>query len=338
MDVLLSLPLTAPRHAVWPASFHAVCDESDLSDRFERRFVRLGRGADWLAQAYLAWTLLRKRSRFDVVVTGRYGEYFAVLQSLLPFGKRPHLLLDVEWLAVEGRPWRRALNRWLHRRMVAGASRVQVFCRAEASNYARHFGVSESKFVSIPYSSDAQPIPLASPPCSGGYVFACGDHQRDYPTLLAAVAGLPVEVRIAARESSLGSLELPENVKLLGRVREDEYWRVVAGCRFLVVPVRPGLLRYSGVKTYAEAMHAGKCIVVNDPFGASSYIEHGKTGFLVQPEDPAALRRQICELLASPETVEAVGASARKAALERLSGAAYVRTLTGIVSEVRPDG
>jgi glycosyltransferase involved in cell wall biosynthesis len=109
---------------------------------------------------------------------------------------------------------------------------------------------------------------------------------------------------------------------------------MVAACRFVVVSIPPGLLRYSGVKTYAQAMRAGKCVVVNDPAGAASYIEHGKTGFLVKPGDPAALRAQICALLASPETAAEVGANARRVAVERFSAEAYLRALRAVLAEI----
>jgi glycosyltransferase involved in cell wall biosynthesis len=278
---------------------------------------------------------LRKRSGFDAIVTGRYGGYFALLQRLLPFDRRPHLLLDVEWLVNEIPAWRRPFSRRIVRWIIQSASRVQVFCHAEAHNYSRYFGVPESKFVWIPYCKDdlRRDFLDAPPTPSGDFIFACGHRQRDYKTLLAAVAGLPTELRIAAHSSALRHLDLPRNVKWLGILPPDEYWRTLRACRFIVFSIRPGLLRYSGVRSYVGAMRAGKCVVINDPFGASSYIDHGKSGFLVEPDDPLAIRRQIIDLLASPELVDAAGANAQQAAAQRFSTKQYVMAIQSAIRE-----
>lgn len=78
----------------------------------------------------------------------------------------------------------------------------------------------------------------------------------------------------------------------------------------MVVSVDPKPMRRSGVITYATALRLGKCCVVNDPSGASSYIRHGETGYLVPSEDPLALRHQIEFLLANPALIESTGHAA----------------------------
>src|ERR1700735_2966087 len=130
MKVLFSRPLTAPPGAL-PEGFTEIECESNLSARFSRRFPAAI--SEHLAQLYLAFKLFALRSRFDTVVTGRYGELFAIMQGLLPF-KRPHLLLDVEWYSTHRRHWRHWLSSWMHRRIAAGADGIQVFCRVEATN------------------------------------------------------------------------------------------------------------------------------------------------------------------------------------------------------------
>ncbi len=297
-----------------------IVDESDMSSEFHRTYP-IGGKSEHLARLWLAFSLLRKRRRYSAVVTGRYGELLPLMQGILPFLRRPNLLLDIEWYETYSTRWRLRLNRWLHRRIVAGASRVQVFCHAEATNYARYFGVDERKFVWIPYCID---VPAETEPAQqGDYILTSGVHQRDYRTLLAAVEGLPTEVRVIAPAEHFQHLSVPRNVKILGRVSETEYWRQLRGARLMVLSLQKDVIRRPGVITYVGAMRAGKCTVVNDPMGAASYIEHGTTGFLVGPEDPAALRDQLRTLLDAPALIERVGAQAKQAAAERFSAAAY---------------
>jgi glycosyltransferase involved in cell wall biosynthesis len=322
MKVLYSRPLTAPKIPL-PPYFHHVEDESDLSWRFAQRFPGSGRYSEHLAGLWLALTLLRLRRGFEVVVTGRYGEWFALLQSFVPFGRRPHLLLDIEWYESHSSAWRQKFNRWLHRRIVQSATRLQVFCHVEARNYARYFGVEESKFIWIPYCTDANPS-AGVPSAEAVFIFTSGVHQRDYSTLLKAVAGLPVELRIAAPRTEFRSLDVPANVTLLGELGADDYWNTLTSARFVVLSLHPETLRRPGIITYAGAMRMGKCVVVNDPAGAASYIRNGDTGFLAPASDAGALRQQICFLLDHPETVSAVGKNAQEAARALFSSAQYV--------------
>lgn len=329
--VIFSRPLTAPRAAL-PQSFEQVADEANLSADFQRRFPWLGERSEILARLWLAWKLLRLRRRCDVVVTGRYGEFFALLQGLIPFGKRPHLLLDVEWYADHGATWRDRLSRWLHRRVTLGATKVQVFCQAEASNYAGHFRTDESRFVWMPYCATGGAGPELVEPAD--FIFTSGFHERDYVTLLHAVDGLPIELRIVADRSTLAHLPLPSNVRILGLLPADEYAEALAASRFVVLSLDPAVRRRPGVITCVGAMNAGKCVVTNDATGSFGYVEDGETGFIVPGADADALRTRIRFLLDDPDRVRKVGQNARGAAAERFSSSRYYENIERVAREI----
>lgn len=328
--VLYSKPLTSPELSL-PEGFVRFEVESDLSYRFSRRFPWLPyRVTELFAKIGLAFRLLWHRSRCDVIVTGRYGEIFAVLQSLIPIGRKPHLLLDIEWHSVHRQnTWRDRLHRWYHVHAALGATRVQVFCEVEAKNYSSFFGIPESKFQFIPYASEEQRLPSAP---TEDFLLASGFHQRDYRTLFAAIEGLPVQLRVVAQKESFAGWAIPANVRILGLLPRQEYRAQLAACRMVVVSVDPKPMRRSGVITYATALRLGKCCVVNDPSGASSYIQHGETGYLVPPEDPLALRRQIETLLANPSLIESAGRAAAKD--PRFTPEYLLRTIAGEVTKL----
>ncbi len=62
-----------------------------------------------------------------------------------------------------------------------------------------------------------------------------------------------------------------------------------------------------------------KAVVVSDTEGLRGIVEHGQTGVVVPPGDPAAMQRAVRELLADADAREALGQSAREAVLERFS-------------------
>jgi len=61
-----------------------------------------------------------------------------------------------------------------------------------------------------------------------------------------------------------------------------------------------------------EAMAAGRAIVATDVGGNSVAIEHGKSGYLVPPKDPAALAEKVCDLIADPQKRAVFSSAAQK--------------------------
>jgi glycosyltransferase involved in cell wall biosynthesis len=335
MKVLFSIPTSAPSpssvHLPSSAQFTFIASEAALSTRWMRRVPWPGGLSEYLVRLSLAIHLIAARRKYDAVVTGRYGEYFALFQSLWPFGRKPLLLMDVEWYSTPS-GGRQRIGAWLHRMVARGASRIQVFCRIEARNYSDHFEIPRDKFVWIPYCGELHSEAESS--VQGVYIFSGGSHHRDYATLFAAVSGLPIEVRIAAPPDAFKNLTAPENVRFVGHVSAQEYWRLVNGATLVALSLEPNLRRCPGVITYVKAMMRGKCVVVNEPNGAPDYIEHGRTGFIVAPSDHAGLRERIQALLSEPQRMATVGANARQASRERFGPATYYAEITKVVQEL----
>jgi glycosyltransferase involved in cell wall biosynthesis len=332
MRALYSKPITTPAMEAIPG-FELVAEEAALSAEFGRKWTH---GSELLVRLYLAFTLLRRRRHFDVIVTGRYGEYFALLQALYPFGRKPHILLDIEWVAQSNNGWKPRLSRWMRKQAILGATKIQVFCRAEADNYARFFGTDKQNFVWIPYC--AAPLKLATQlpqtASTPAYLFCGGTHHRDYATLFSAVQNLPIEVRVAAPTRSFNGMVVPKNVTILGEVSPEEYWKQLAQSLIVVLSLEPDLLRFPGVITYVRAMQLGKCVVINESIGGADYVTHGETGVLVPPSDAAALRTEIQELLENPSLRVQLGANAYRAAAARFSPGVYREALQAILKSV----
>ncbi|MGO9897703.1 MAG: glycosyltransferase [Bryobacteraceae bacterium] len=335
--ILWSHPITAPDDLALPSGFELIWRERELSAAFARKYSRLGNISEYLLRFYVALTILKRRRKFDAIVTGRYGELFALFQGLWPFGRRPLVLLDVEWYSSHGSGWRAALSRWLHHRMSKGAARIQVFCRVEAGNYARRFNVPEERFVWIPYCTslpDGTGQDSVREETERSFAFSGGLHHRDYKTLFSAIEDLPLELHVAAPREAVENLAVPSNVRLLGVIPPADYWRELRASQMVILSLEPNHTRCPGVITYVAAMARGKCVVVNEPAGSPDYIDDGHTGFIVPSSDPAALRALVAALLADPERMRAVGERAGIAAARRFSAAAYYEAVQLVTSAV----
>lgn len=108
-------------------------------------------------------------------------------------------------------------------------------------------------------------------------------------------------------------LDLEHAVTLLGQVGNVQEW--LQACDVFLQPSREeafGLV-------FLEAGLAAKPTVATAVGGIPEIVEHGETGLLVPPEDPAAIAAAIEKLLGDREVAAAMGAAARTRIVENFS-------------------
>lgn len=182
-----------------------------------------------------------------------------------------------------------------------------IFSHEERALFTSTFGVPVERTEVVRFAHTLWSR-ADGPVRDGGYVFAGGDSLRDYETLLAAVEGLDIPVRVATNQD-LGPL--PASVTS-GPVRYEEYEELIAGARLVVVPMQ-STRRAAGLITYLDAMALGKPTIVTKSPAVGEYVEHGRTGLVVPPKDPRAMREAISWVLdtANAGDVEKMGDAAR---------------------------
>ncbi len=113
-------------------------------------------------------------------------------------------------------------------------------------------------------------------------------------------------------------------VKWVGAQHDVGPW--LRGCTVVVQPSR----REGFGLVLLEAMACGCCVVSTRTGGAEALIEHGVTGFLVEPGDVAALRAQLAAVLADPPAAEEVGRAARQRVEARFAVAVEAEALAAV--------
>jgi glycosyltransferase involved in cell wall biosynthesis len=290
-----------------------------------RRTTVLPEARSWVRRIPLgeaievAFSLLRRRKKFDVVVAPGHlpGLLFAALQRLLP-GPRVHtILVDCLWYR-EKRTWRRILKRWQMQFCLKSVDLCVVLAKREIRAYAEEFGVDRSKFVFVPHHTSLHPHRFKFKIAHGDYVFAGGNGDRDYHTFVEAIRPLKVPCVIACTDDRrLAGIELPPHVRRV-RATAEEFRQWIAGAMIVVVPMEGGLLHSGGQQSFLNAMAVGKPVIVTDPDGASSYIEHGVTGLLVPPGNTKQLGEALRYLLEDENRRRDLGGQALASA-ERFS-------------------
>ena len=129
---------------------------------------------------------------------------------------------------------------------------------------------------------------------------------RRFPTVRLLVAG-DGEHReeLEARTAALGLGD--SRVVFLGRAGGPRVRALLAGARALVVPST-----YEGMPLVVlEAMAAGVPVVASRVSGIPEVVVDGETGWLVPPEDPAALAAALTAVLADPAAARRRGAAGK---------------------------
>ncbi len=170
---------------------------------------------------------------------------------------------------------------------------------------------------------------------SDGPVLSVGeDHGRDFPTLLAAFAGL--DATLLLKSSLVASGDAPPNVQVVRqRLDAHAYRELFQQAPFVIVPLRP-MVTASGIGTVLEAMALGKPLIVSDSPGIRDYVSHDETAMVVPCGDAPALRAAILRLLREPHTRARLGAAARRFVEQHCTYAAHVAKLAAALRDLVP--
>jgi len=161
------------------------------------------------------------------------------------------------------------------------------------------------------------------------YIVSVGrlEHQKGHDLLLKAYAATGaarehdlIIVGRGSREADLrrqaAELGVGEQVKFVGFT--DNPWAWIAKSRLFVLPSRWEGFPSTVVETLACGVPA---LVTACEFGPAEVVEHGRSGWVVPPEDPAAFASAITDLLGRPDLLAAFGsAGPARAALYDIDG------------------
>ena len=96
---------------------------------------------------------------------------------------------------------------------------------------------------------------------------------------------------------------LPQNVIPLGRISRDEVVQKLAQAWCLVHPSKAD----TGPTAAKEARVMGLPVVVSDQCGSQQYVDHGKSGYVISPDNVEALASAVIDITSSRARCEQMG-------------------------------
>jgi glycosyltransferase involved in cell wall biosynthesis len=284
-------------------------------------------------EGMLAWYCFRRRRDYESILTDgeHVGIPLAVLCRLFGRGRARHTMI-VHILSV-----RKKIGAMKILRLAGLVDRYVVYCSAQRDFIHRQLGVPLDRIVLSTFKVDTRffdparvEVPRRKMICSAGL------ERRDYPTLMAAVDGLDVEVVIAAaspwskRADTTEGQRIPPNVEIR-RLDLFELRELYAASEFVVMPLFDVDFQ-AGITTILEAMSMERPVLCTRTPGQTDTIIEGETGRYVPQGDAARLREMILELLADPDGTGRLGRAAREWTAEHADVERYPAGIADVVA------
>lgn len=158
-------------------------------------------------------------------------------------------------------------------------------------------------------------------------VEAFGAVAGEHPEARLHLAGEALDsARKEELEEAVQRRGLEESVEFLGHISPEALAGHMAEATCLVLPSRSE--GYGRV--IVEAMATGTPVIATRVGGIPELIEHGKTGYLVEPRAPRELADRMLEIVADPERLGRMSRAARASGKERLEGAGFFESYAEI--------
>jgi glycosyltransferase involved in cell wall biosynthesis len=157
--------------------------------------------------------------------------------------------------------------------------------------------------------------------------------RYSFPLLqLVLVGDGPLRTKL---EDLADSLEIRERVVFLGEQGRSQVSTILQGCEVFVLPSRSEPF---GI-VLIEALACRKAVIATKVEGPQEIIEDGKTGILVEPDNPDALAEAIINLLKSPDFQKVIAengyVSVRERFLSTHLGLAYEDLYHKLLGQMR---
>ena len=214
---------------------------------------------------------------------------------------------------------------------LAAVDRFVVHSRAEIGACSDWLQLPADRFEFVPLQRGMRNITLAEDR-EHPFVLSMGSAHRDYRLLFSVLSELGYPAVVVAAPHAVEGLTVPANVELRSGLTIEQCHELLQRARVNVIPVA-NQKTASGQVTLIDAMMYARPTITTACPASIDYVEHGKDGWLVQAGDHDDMKASIQRLWEDEPLRIALGAAARRTAVEHFSDPAVGRVLGRILQE-----
>lgn len=291
-----------------------------ISSLFSKQFIL------FVAEIYSILRSARHQYRNIVTFESGWESFLVSCIQTLTFSRRPrHVIL--QFIMREKDESLPSKLKYLFMRWCFSSVYLCVCSsRAECRYYQTVFGWPSAKLHYIPLHTDPRLLDRDGSK-NEGFIMSAGRTFRDYGTLLAAFRQLDVPLRIVASRWNIGESDIPPNITIQYDIPGSDLMEMMSRCLAVIVPLEERRISV-GQSVVLQAMTLGKAVIATRVNGTEDYIEHMKTGILVPPKDPDAIREAVALLLGDEGLRTRLGRSAKKRIEELYLPTHYARAVS----------
>jgi len=197
-------------------------------------------------------------------------------------------------------------------------------------------GVFPDRLVVVPHFAEVATV--ATKAEAGGDVLFAGrlSPEKGVDTLIEAVGPAGVRLVVAGdgperpRLEALAQTSAPGRVRFLGQITKAELHDRIRASGLVIVPSR---WYENQPMIVLESFACGVPVVATTLGGLPELVEAGIDGFLVPPDDPAALGATLSRALGDPARLLALGAAARRKAESLFAPDRHVEAILSIYAD-----
>ncbi len=146
--------------------------------------------------------------------------------------------------------------------------------------------------------------------------------KRHQSALLVLIGSGPEHPHLLRMSKQLG---VADSTRFLGRVSREVLRDMYSACDLFVLPSRSRSEAFGIV--LLEAMARGKPVISTNVGGVPYVVDHGKTGYLVPPNNPVALAEKISKLLDNHALCSKIGKAGRERVVRKFTREPTTRQL-----------
>lgn len=270
-----------------------------------------------LCAFYQPLILLTRSNRHDAVLTlsTRIGTFYGMAARLLSPKRRPlHLLRDFHLDFTRFAHPLYQLRMLLVRLAIPGVDAFLATSTEESRLYSAIFDIEPWRIRFYPDTAGGAYMSWNETPPEGDYVFAYGNSDRDFDTLMRAAPAIKAPV-VALSQSYKPTAPLPPGARLITkRIPQKELMELIARARAVVIPIKDYYVA-AGQNAMLEVLALSRPLVVTRNITVMEHARHGQDALLVPPRDPEAMAQAVNRLLDDPELGRKLGKHGRETAL-----------------------
>ena len=266
----------------------------------------------FLSEFYLPFIAFLNRKRYDAVYSWsmRMGVIYGVLNRIFRRRKTAHIIYDFHINLIRTDPIYR-LRLLLMKIAIPGIDHFLTTSEEETLLYSSMFAIQPSKIRFYPMSPPRHFLNKFLFNCKG-YIFAYGNSDRDYDTLIKSIEGINEQVFILTQAYTPPSSRVPPNVKIITRRREGlDLIELITSARLVVLPLNDASIS-SGQTAMLETMALGRPLIVTSNMATREYAVNKKTALFYEAGDWLQLKESIQLILDNQVIAEHIGIMARK--------------------------